>query len=506
MNVVIIVYILCLSSVKVISKKALLFNTDNETLEDFCHENDDGILPYLAACPAFTHQEKQFNKDVSLTQQSIFSRLIFAKNESPKNTVLDFCEEPFKPVMLYDKCEKQYEIGYELYFNDGEISQKWYSTCMKDTYYCLISVNTKKHKNKVENRTIANTTTTSEFKDRHDDDMNVKFHFMNGSRTLVFYWIKVLSVRRSKPNKRVNFEYYRQSSLEGYNKFTNLQDKCENYQLNDDDLYLKKNQKKLLKDILVPPSLFEGNADLSCGQPYGCLTPSQIIPLWFFSKNSARLASCSHMNLIPVWKSIADNNLKKVDLFIVATYKSIKCDVVFGTSGVLEMKTSSASNETQEMYLSTAKGDRMAAIPKIIYRVVRVDLKWQYPDEYIYAYAVIIIHNDPTAVPDTDRLCNKSDAPTGWQKIINDDPRTGLTYVCPMTEALNNKSGAYDSIPKYEIHPLNLNAVGYINYTRRGGYRVNEAEKINSYFEYLLRNDSSNLDTVSYVNCTKGVD
>ncbi|XP_065216301.1 uncharacterized protein LOC135842667 [Planococcus citri] len=495
----IILYILCVSSVRVLSKKALLFSTKiTVVLEDVCRKDGDRILfTYLAACPAFTHQERQFNQDVSLTQRSVFSRRIFAKNGSFKNIDTDFCEKSFKPAMLYDRCEKQYEIGYEVYYNDGEIPHEWYSANRKDKYYCLKSVNTKKPKHKIiENRTIA--ITTSELVDRHEDNMNVKFNFKNGSRTLAFYWINVLSIKRCKNKKKVHLKdsYMKRSSQD--NELSNFQDKCENYQQNVDNVYLKKNQKNLLKDVLAPSSLFEGNPDLSCGQPYGCLTPSQIIPLWFFSKNSARLASCSHMNVIPVWKSIADNNLKKVDLFLVATYKcSNKCDVVFGTSGVLKMKISSFPNVTRKMYLSNAKRDRIVEIPRIIYRVVRVDLKWQYTDEFIYAYAAIILHNDPTAVPDTDRLCNKSDAPTGWEKIFNDDPRTGLTYVCPMTEALNNKLGAFDSVQKYETHPLNMNAVGYIKFFEGDDSFIDEAEGINSYFEHLLKNNSLNLETVS---------
>ncbi|XP_065216302.1 uncharacterized protein LOC135842668 [Planococcus citri] len=494
----IILYILCVSSVRVLSKKALLFNTKiTVVLEDVCRKDGDRILfPYVAACPAFTHQERQFNRDVSLTQRSVFSRRIFAENGSCKNTDVDFCERSFKPAMLYDTCEKQYEIGYEVYYNDGEILHKWYSANRKDKYYCLRSVNTKKPKHKIENRTIANS--TSKFVDRHEDNNDVKFSFKNnGSRTpLAFYWVNVLSINRSKNNKRVHLERFYWQHYE----FTNFQDKCENYNQNVDNVYLKKNQKNLLKDILAPASLFEGNPDLSCGQPYGCLTPSQIIPLWFFSNNSSRLASCSHMNLIPVWKSIADNNLKKVDLFIVATYKHSHhiCDIVFGTSGVLKMKISSISNVTRKIYLSNEKRDRIVEIPKIIYRVVRVDLKWEYSDEYIYAYAAIIIHNDPTAVPETDRLCTKNDAPTGWEKIFNDDPRTGLTYVCPMTESLNNKLGAFaDSIQKYETHPLSLNAVGYINYDQGDDYYIDEAKEINPYFEHLLKNNNLDLDTVS---------
>lgn len=67
---------------------------------------------------------------------------------------------------------------------------------------------------------------------------------------------------------------------------------------------------------------------------------------------------------------------------------------------------------------------QIISIPKIIYRVIEV----KYFD--LLYDAVIIIHNDPRPVREKDRICNKSEEISGWEAIENDDPRTGLTYVC----------------------------------------------------------------------------
>ncbi|XP_065222659.1 uncharacterized protein LOC135847150 isoform X2 [Planococcus citri] len=347
-----------------------------------------------------------------------------------------------------------------------------------ETYDNYKSVIRKKSKYEIKNQTIP--VNASEFVTRYEDEKNVKFNFTDRSRTLVFFWIEVLSIKCSKHRKRTKIDY----SYELRSLLTKpLNDHCENYELSDDNVYSKENQKKCLKDILAPPDLFEGNPDLSCGQPYGCLSRSQIIPLWYFSSSSARLASCSHMNIIPVWKSIADGNLRRVDLYLVAAVRHMYGDVIFGVSGVLKMKTSTCSNVTRKMFLSTSKHNRVITIPRIIYRIFRISSrKEDYSDYYV---AVIIIHNDPAADPETDKLC--TDTLSGWDKIINNDTKTGLTYVCPMSSELNKKLGAYDEITMGEIEPLNLDAVPYYqSYTYPCEYE-DEAEAVNSDFEDLLK-------------------
>ncbi|XP_065222657.1 uncharacterized protein LOC135847149 [Planococcus citri] len=467
--------ILCVFVTEVRSKKALLFNLKTRALDDVCHENGDKKCPsYLTACPASTPQEKQFNENISLSKHCVFSRLIYAENESERNIILNFCENPFEPVMLYDLRHDDYEIGYELYFEDGKIS-------MTDkTYQYYKSVIRKKSKSEIKNETIS--ANASGFVISYEDEKNVKFNFTDGSRTLAFYWIKVLSIKCSKQGKRSNshFSYSYLDYL--YLSSQNPTDECANYGLSDDNVYSKENQKKCLKDISAPPALFEGNPDLSCGQPYGCFVRSPMIPLWHFKSSAARIASCSHMSSIPVWKSIADGNLRRVDLFLIAACQHLDGDVIFGVSGVLKMKTSTGNNVTRKMSLSTSKHNRAITIPGILYRIFRINSRKQDGDPHV---AAIIIHNDPAADPKTDTLC--SETLSGWYKIDNDDVKTGLTYVCPMTFELNKKFGAYDGITMYDIEPLNLDAIPYYYSYTYPSVDENEAETINSYFENLLK-------------------
>ncbi|XP_065218497.1 uncharacterized protein LOC135844273 isoform X2 [Planococcus citri] len=424
--------ILCFFVTEVRSEKALLLNIRDEgywgNLEDVWHNNTKtrhwGIQKYkvIAACPASSPLEQQFNKDVSLTKQSVFSRLILWRNHSLTDNDVDFCEKSYEPAMIYNSLTGEYKIGYELYFFRNETEFR-YST--KDDYYNYKKVNAENHTYNIGNQTIFNG--TSEFVIRYEDDNNILFNFTNGYPTLGFYWINVLSINCSKNNKHLIFDQY-------LGDRENLKDECKNYRLADEEFYSKENQKKCLKDILVPSSSFKGNPDMSCGQAYGCLTPSQILPLWYFDSSSARLASCSHINLIPVWKSIAEGNLRKVDLFVAAIIKNsirVGDEVIFGVNGVLKMMVPTG---WRRMYLSDAKGDRIVEIPKIIYRIIRVEALG------CSHFAVIVIHNDPSAVPDADRLCDKNDTLIRtWEKIISDDSKTGLTYVCPMTTFLEKK-------------------------------------------------------------------
>ncbi|XP_065223149.1 uncharacterized protein LOC135847519 [Planococcus citri] len=375
--------------------------------------------------------------------------------------------------MLYDSKDDEYEIGYELYFEDGKIN-------MTDkTYDNYKSVIRKKSKYEIENQTI--TLNASGFVIKYEDEKNVKFNFTDGSRTLVFYWIEVLAIKCSKHRKRTKF-----TDLYDFS-FNNVKDECENYGLSYDDVYSysKKNQKKCLKNILAPPALFEGNPDLSCGQPYGCLVRSQMIPLWYFVSSSAKLASCSHMNIIPVWKSIAEGNLRRVDLYLVATVRYLDGNVLFGVSGVLKMKTSTCTNVTRKIFLSTSEHNRVITIPRIIYRIFRIDTRLDQDDTDDYA-ATIIIHNDPAADPETDKLC--TDTLSGWDKITSNDTKTGLTYVCPMSFELNKKLGAYADITTRSIEPLNLDAVPYSRGFSYPCEYEDAADIINSNFEYLLNN------------------
>ncbi|XP_065217394.1 uncharacterized protein LOC135843436 [Planococcus citri] len=465
--------ILCVFVTEVRSKQALLISIHPKywgNLEDVWYNNTasdpySDENEYFAACPASSSLEQQFNNDVSLTKQSVFSRLILWRNQSLTHNDVDFCEKSYEPAMIYNSHTKAYKIGYELYFFRNETTIQYSRDDYHYSYYNR--VNTKKFPHEIENKTIFNG--TSEFVNRYEEGLQIIFNFANGYPTLGFHWINVLSIIYTKNNKHAILETHPV-------KLENLKDECRNYRPVDEKLYSMKNQKKHLKDILVPSSSLKGNPDMSCGQPYGCLTPSQILPLWYFDSSSARLASCSYsLNEIPVWKCIADGNLRRVDLFIAAIIKKSSVDeVIFGVNGVLKMMVPGGR---RKMYLSDTKRDRVVKIPKIIYRIINFEAV------NIKHMAVIVIHNDPSGVRDTDKLCDKNDTLIRtWDTIINNDPKTGLTYICPMTTDLEKKL----ETNFYRINKLNLDDIPH-DVDSANLFWDDEEEIVNLSFERFLK-------------------
>ncbi|XP_065200533.1 uncharacterized protein LOC135831751 isoform X2 [Planococcus citri] len=360
-----------------------------------------------SACPATTEREKKFNNEVSITGRSLFLQIVYRRNEAKENISLDICEKPPQPAMVYDSKQGTYEIGYEFYYEENKIQLE------DDKYHCYNSVNINNYSK-----------SSTDFVSRGQDGKNnTKFIFVDGSTTLVFHWISELSINSTGYNKHIKWK--KDISVVKNNTLS----KCQDYQLDE-----------------------WGETNISLAMKTGeersheVLKKSQIIPLWYFDTYSSRLASCSLMNVILVWKNIVDH-LKKVDLFIAAAicvlekeYSRLDQTVTFGVSGEYELFNYTLDAKHQKIHIA-----------KIIYRLIQGSF---YDDTYT---AAIIIHNEVGHILDKDRLCNSSMTLSGWDAIKNDDPKVGLTYVCPLTEELKNKL----SIGEYFTSPIQLDAIPY---------------------------------------------
>lgn len=93
---------------------ALLLDLLYGDFEDLGDETNEKCSNLLTACPAFTQQEKEFDKKVSLSGNSLFSRHVYPNEEYVKNIELFICDKPYKPVMIYNIEREKYEIGYEV--------------------------------------------------------------------------------------------------------------------------------------------------------------------------------------------------------------------------------------------------------------------------------------------------------------------------------------------------------------------------------------------------------
>ncbi|XP_065222755.1 uncharacterized protein LOC135847225 isoform X2 [Planococcus citri] len=186
-------------------------------------------------------------------------------------------------------------------------------------------------------------------------------------------------------------------------------------------------------------------SDECCKQSHGVLKKAQIIPLWCFCLDYT-LDSSTDTNVILVWKNIADRQLKRVDLFISAvldcldSYDRTDKSVTFGVHDAHERFRYTLDAEFQHI-----------PIPKIMYRVVQGSY-------YVGGCgAVIIIHNEPAHVPDSDKLCDNHQMLSGWEMIVNNDPKSGLTYVCQLTGDLCDKLGIVENWAP----PLHLDAIPF---------------------------------------------
>lgn len=121
--------------------------------------------------------------------------------------------------------------------------------------------------------------------------------------------------------------------------------------------------------------------------------------------------------------------------------------VLFGADGILTLRNGNGinSDQQQEMYILQDKGQgrQIIPIPKILYRVVEVICK------SIKYEAVIVIHNDPNVIQDGDRICPRREEIYDWDEIKNDDPRTGLTYVCEFKKFMQSMS--LQKVPRLHI-------------------------------------------------------
>ncbi|XP_065218606.1 uncharacterized protein LOC135844372 [Planococcus citri] len=413
--------------------------------------------PCLTACPATYKRERKFNDEVSISGKSLFLRNFYpSDDEGPYEIKLDICNTSFEPVTVYDSKHDKYQIGYELYYWHKEKEDMEIRSIHQNYYDQYRAVNMTQN---IRDKVTHFMKPPNDLFIKYVDGPNTKFNLADGSQTLVFHWIPVFSVDYSRYKRRVRLTYNAHLNEEFQPDLNSTIPTCDDFNLEDEDmtdLFSEENQEKCLKDIVT--ETFEdktSSQNMACGQSYGCLEKSQIIPLWYFSSRSTQLASCKLMNIMPVWKTIAEGQLRKVDQYILAILNTwredLKIDkdhtfgeIIYGTWSALKLPTKNNPYKPQEMYLSNTERNQVVTIPKIIYRIVSV---W-------WRGVAIIIHNDLSRIDDKQRICTKEEYVKGWENITNEDSTIGLTYTCPLTKEVDYRLGinAFTSHFGLELH------------------------------------------------------
>ncbi|XP_065216257.1 uncharacterized protein LOC135842637 isoform X1 [Planococcus citri] len=448
------------------TEKALVFKVEHNVLDVSEDKLRDSSSHRLFACAAFTEKEKQFNEKNSFSGNGIFSRPSSEVKAALFNgtAMKDLCENPYQPAVVYDSMNDEYLIGYEVYDRTG--GNLKICSFNSNIYGALQSVNPK-------NYTLSKKPEDYSIAARYSDRRHTKFRFYDDHSELVFCWAPVLSIHTPAYDKKwIHLRYQRVDDTKG---------ECNDYGSWDKELefiFSEQNQAENLKDIPSLLSLPGNSTEISCGQPFGCLEKYQIMPSWHFHSNSSKIASCVAMNIIPVWKSIANKQLKKVDRFIkfVAStfcrggghpsiYHEYEVELIFGVFDIMKSSYENSSDEPREIYLSNTERTRMMAIPEVIYRIIRVRFPLgvvasDYSSdldklEWHTTAATVIIHNNLNS-GHFQRLCGKENELSGWDKITNEDARTGVTYVCPLTKELGERLGIRKNLTNDKISPLHV--------------------------------------------------
>ncbi|XP_065216258.1 uncharacterized protein LOC135842637 isoform X2 [Planococcus citri] len=433
------------------SEKALIFNVIGGQLD-----STEFTQCGLTACAPFTEKEKQFNEKISLSGNSVFGRAFPGAGKTPSRVEKDVCENPFQPAVVYDAKNNTYLIGYELYYKSGKIRLE----C--DFYNSLKPVDQK-------NYTISSKPKDNSLAAKYQEADNTKFCFYNDPSVLVFYWITVLSInftghdKKWIPFNRDQYNYMR--------KHDHPTGECKDYLVDEEieSIFSEQNQAEVLKDIPSLRSLPVSDSEMTCGQSYGCLDKWQIIPLWHFHTSSAKLASCAAINIVPVWRSILNEQLKKVDRYIHSVVKHFRqeryrskheVNMIFGVSEIMKYNYENGANDGQEIHLTNTEQTRTMAIPEIIYRIVqyRLPKDFDYLGHPEWFTAAVIVHNNLNPA-NFQRLCTPESELNGWDKIKNEDPKTGITYVCPVTKEIGERLGVLSNLTSNELPPLHLDKV-----------------------------------------------
>ncbi|XP_065216259.1 uncharacterized protein LOC135842638 [Planococcus citri] len=456
--------------IKASTEKALVFDVGRNDEVDLSEGRFRDWYNRLFACAAFTEKEKQFNEKNSISGNGIFSRPSSEVTAALSNgtAVKDLCENPYQPAIVYNSKNNEYLIGYEFYDRTGSAYLKIcdYNSTI---YGALQSVNPK-------NYTLGEKPEDYSIAARYSEGRRTKFRFYDDQSELTFCWASVLSIHTPANDKKwIHFmsRWIPKSKMNG---------ECKDHGLLDKELefiFSEQNQAEILKDIPSLLSLPGNNTEISCGQAFGCLEKYQIKPLWYFHTNSGKIASCVAMNIVPVWKSIANKQLKKVDQFIEEVACKFHCgpgfqsinyrievEFIFGVSDIMKSSYENSSDEPREIYLSNTERTRMMAIPEVIYRIIQIGFplgiqSGEYADqindpEWYTAAAAVIVHNNLNS-GHFQRLCSRENELSGWDQIKNEDARTGITYVCPLTKELGERLGISKNLTNDELPPIHLN-------------------------------------------------
>ncbi|XP_065225065.1 uncharacterized protein LOC135848904 [Planococcus citri] len=472
----------CNFSVPVKSENALIFKQNTKQLDELMKYGNEFCQDCLTACPASSQLETYFTNYHSISKNALFVEHIYKDRVYARNMEINICDEPFKPIIVWDTSEKTHRIGYELYY------KKTQNTSLKCDIYSRFEkiVYGKKESIPSTSRDI------KRVRKYKDEDGNTVFELLNYMNTeLVFYWIPVISIKSWTPVLVSLSKFnYRQISFEkdvmNIYKPQETMTECKEYNLGDGWQKVSTNEMTNETSKLPPwPPQNEPTPTPCSKTDENCKQLTQIMPMRYFHTTAAKLATCTYLNVAHIWKNIANGRLKKIDQYLYAVYwiwvtNDIK--IIFGIQGELISEKNFLADSSYDGISNLSKNERnrIFPTPKIMYRLVKYEVKGN-----LYQ-TIVVIHNNPSTdeVTSEDRICREEDEVKGWDRIKNIEGEPGLSYACPLTkQTVERITVAKDAFLLSEA--LELNAFPKYDANIGGISRDDETENIEKEFEYI---------------------
>ncbi|XP_065205869.1 uncharacterized protein LOC135835534 [Planococcus citri] len=437
---------IALHAIEVKSETGFLYNAQMQRIDEVKEGDAKKHSPlYVVACPANSEQESKFNNFISVGKNSLFVRKVYTEDMKAIDLEVNICQKSFKHSVVFDKKKYTYEIGYELYYKENELDLE----CTR--YDDLREI--------IENVPYLNELSISKnlgYKDvvtgKYSDEIttqvlkNIKFTLPD-KQTLVFHWIPVLSIKFNpiKSQVRINL-----SGNVVIDRHTSEMNKSNDYLLG-------------RNSFSFYPFLLSEDDSSKIGTP--------LMPLMFLHTKASRTAAFTHLNFIPVLRSVLDGHLRFIDEFLYTLYRhySTRINLIFGITGARQ-KIKTSIRDDQNNLLTDESDENTILVPnKIIYRIVEYMMPT--PPSSLNFYLVIIIHNDRNHVPGDERICPKNQV-YDYALSNEDNPEAGISYACAPSWELFQKLGAFDSKPVRSTSTLYLSELNV-------GIGVNKIDKEN---------------------------
>ncbi|XP_065225239.1 uncharacterized protein LOC135849029 [Planococcus citri] len=398
----------------------------------------------VAACPASPHSEQEniINKYASITGNGIFLQDVY-KNCQIEKMKIDICDKRPTPAIVWNKSMEGYEIGFELFYDE---EKKINLPCWDYDKYIRI-IDGKPDRNQ---KLPPNNKEIQSYNDNDSFSFQVK-NKENDNPKFVFYFIEVLVITEFNLARNRMIAFTKDAINDNYFEETRKISRCRNYYFGGqkDETPIDENLEILGYEEYA--TKFNEKSDKTEKVKHH-LEKTQIIPTHMFHTYWTRIATCTYLNTAFIWNTIANEQLKKVDLFLYAFYRiwPSEVNITFGVTGILK----GIRDKVMKGFESEHHLFKQYPVPEIIFRRVEYRLK----DE-IYA-AVIVIHNAVHYKLPPKRICIKN--LHGWEDISNIGAEIpGKTYVCRLTKKIYEKLGInVATLPK--IKDLRLDQLPHV--------------------------------------------